>query len=124
MTWILIALVLISMTAAVYFSFRGKGERIEPTAGIEPTPKFIPDLLNDKVIVVKGWNEAEIQKAIDDFVESYQGQSYPDYEIEPHKQAENLFRLTFAKDIHPKLFTFLVNYLAYPSVRSYDSVPR
>src|SRR6186997_1687428 len=118
MTWILIALVLISMTAAVYFSFRGNGERIEPT------PKFIPDLLNDKVIVVKGWNEAEIQKASDDFVESYQGQSYPDYEIEPHKQAENLFRLTFAKDIHPTLFTFLVNYLAYPSVCSYDSVPR
>ena len=38
----------------------------------------------------------------------------PAYTIEPHKQAEKTFRLTFPKDIHPLLFTFLVNYAAYP----------
>lgn len=70
--------------------------------------------MNDKIILVKGWNEIEIQKIIHDFIEAYKGDGYPIYAIEPHKQEENIFRLTFSKDIHPTLFTFLVNYLAYP----------
>jgi hypothetical protein len=70
--------------------------------------------MNDKIVFVKGWNEIEIQKIIDDFVETYKSDGYPAYVIEPHKQEEHLFRFTFPKDIHPTLFTFLVNYLAYP----------
>ena len=82
---------------------------------MKPTPtSFTPDPLNDKVIVVKGWNEGEIQKIIDDFIETYKGDGYPSYSIEPQKQEETLFRLTFPKDVHPTLFTFLVNFLAYP----------
>ena len=82
---------------------------------MKPNPtSFTPDPVNDKVIVVKGWNAGEIQKIIDDFIETYKGDGYPTYSIEPQKQEENLFRLTFPKDVHPTLFTFLVNFLAYP----------
>ena len=51
---------------------------------------------------------------ISDFIKTYENDGYPSYSIEPRKQQETLFRLQFPKDIHPQLFTFLVNYIAYP----------
>jgi hypothetical protein len=75
---------------------------------------FSPNPMNDKVILVQGWSETEIQKIITDFKATYEGDGYPAYTIEPHKLKELAFRLTFPKDIHPALFTFLVNYVAYP----------
>jgi hypothetical protein len=77
-------------------------------------PSFTPKPENYKVILIKGWNEVEIRKIIRDFIETYKNDGYPAYTIEPHKQSENLYRLTFPQDLHPLLFTFLVNYLAYP----------
>jgi hypothetical protein len=91
-------------------SFRGKGVSIEAN----PVSGFTPNPVNDKVILVKGWNVGEIQKIINDFIETYKSDDYPSYSIEPHKEEEKLFRLTFPKDVHPTLFTFLINYLAYP----------
>ena len=70
--------------------------------------------MNDKVILVKGWNETEIQKIVTDFIATYEKDGYPAYTIEHHKLEDIAFRLTFPKDIHPLLFTFLVNYVAYP----------
>jgi len=110
MTLVLIAAVLAALTAVACLSFRGKGVSIEAN----PVSSFTPNPVNDKVILVKGWNEAEIQKIISDFIETYKSDGYPSYSIEPHKEEENLFRLTFPKDVHPTLFTFLINYLAYP----------
>jgi hypothetical protein len=69
---------------------------------------------NDKLVLVKGWDESEISKIIGDFIASYEADDYPAYTIESHKQSEKLYQLTFPQDIHPTLFTFLVNYLAYP----------
>jgi hypothetical protein len=75
---------------------------------------FVPDPKNDKVIVVKGWDENELRKIFADFIKTYENEGYPPYSIEPHKQQERLYRLQFPKDIHPLLFTFLINYMAYP----------
>jgi hypothetical protein len=108
MTWVLLAVILVALTAVAWLSFRGKGVSTESVSSFTPNP------MNDKIIFVKGWNEIEIQKIINDFIETYRSDGYPAYAIEPHKQEENVFRLTFPKDIHPTLFTFLVNYLAYP----------
>lgn len=110
MKWILIIVILVSLTAVACLSFRGKGVSSEAN----PVTSFTPNPVNDKVILVKGWNEVEIQKIINDFIETYRKDGYPSYSIEPHKQEENLFRLTFPQDVHPRLFTFLINYLAYP----------
>jgi len=110
MAWVLIAVILIALIAIACFSFREKGVSIEST----PVSSFTPNPANDKVIFVKGWNEIEIQKIISDFTETYKNDGYPAYAIEPQKKEEYLFQLTFPKDIHPMLFTFFVNYLAYP----------
>jgi hypothetical protein len=110
MMWMLIAVVLVGVTAVACLSFRSKGVSIEANA----VTSFTPNPVNDKVILIKGWNEVEIRKIITDFIETYKSDGYPSYSIEPHKQEEDLFRLTFPKDLHPTLFTFLINYLAYP----------
>ena len=110
MTWLLLLVVFVALVAVACMSFRGRGASPESVT----VPSFTPDTENDKVISVKGWNEAEIQKIIRDFIETYKNDGYPAYTIEPLKQSENLYRLTFPQDIHPQLLTFLVNYLAYP----------
>ena len=75
--------------------------------------QFDPDLENDKVIAVSGWNEDELRQILDGFVvENHSG--FPPFRVELHKQYENYFRLTFPEDIHPSLFASLVNYLMYP----------
>ena len=74
---------------------------------------FVPDSKNDKVIMVTGWNEDELRKILDDFIEEDLSGA-PPYKIEIEKRYENSFRLTFPQDIHPTVFTSLVNYLAYP----------
>jgi hypothetical protein len=110
MTWLLLVILLVALVTVACLSFRGGGAGPESAS----IPNFTPDPQNDKVILVKGWNEAEIQKIIDDFIETYKNDGYLAYTIEPHKQSENLYRLTFPQDIHPLPFTFLVNYIAYP----------
>jgi hypothetical protein len=110
MTWLLLVIVLVALVAVACLSFRGGGASPESASILN----FTPNPQNDKTLLVKGWNEAEIRKIIHDFIETYKNDGYPAYTIEPHKQSENLYRLTFPQDIHPLLFTFLVNYIAYP----------
>ena len=110
MTWLLVVIILVALVSVACFSFRGGGAGPEPAS----IPNFTLNPQNDKVILVKGWNEAEIQKIIHDFIETYKNDGYPAYTIEPHKQSENLYQLTFPQDIHPLLLAFLVNYIAYP----------
>ncbi len=110
MTWLLVAIVVVAL---VVFACAGPRLR-ENTSGQTSVPPFVPDPHNDKVVFVQGWDETEIQKIIADFVKTYENDSYPAYSIEPHKQSDKLFRLQFPNDIHPLLFMFLVNYIAYP----------
>jgi hypothetical protein len=74
---------------------------------------FTPDLENDKAILVQGWNEDELRKILDDFVEQDLSAFAP-FRIEIQKRSENSFALTFPEDIHPDEFVCLINYLAYP----------
>ena len=78
----------------------------------ELTP-FIPDLENDKVIMVSGWNEDELRKILDDFV-AEEASAAHECRIDINKQYQNFHRLTFPEDIHPSEFACLVNYLNYP----------
>lgn len=107
LTWLLLLIVLVTFGTLACLHLRGT----DPESATAPT--FTPNPGNDKVIFVKGWEQSEIKKIIHDFIEIYKDDGYPVYTIEPHKQSENLYRLTFPQDIHPRLFTFLVNYLAY-----------
>src|SRR5881275_3347899 len=110
MTWLLLAIVVVALIvfACAVPRFRGN------TPGQSSVAPFVPDPHNDKVVFVQGWDETEMRKIIADFVKTYENDGYPPYSIEPHKQNDKLFRLQFPNDIHPLLFTFLVNYIAYP----------
>lgn len=78
----------------------------------EPTP-FVPDLENNKVIMVSGWNEEELRKILDDFVEEDASAAH-ECRIDINKRYQNFHGLTFPEDIHPSEFACLVNYLNYP----------
>jgi hypothetical protein len=110
LVWILLFLALATLVAVACSSFRAGRARSEQAS----SAAFVPDPNNDKVIIVKGWNDNQLSEVIGDFIDTYNNDGYPAYTIEPHKQAGNTFRLAFPQDIHPLLFTFLVNYAAYP----------
>ena len=74
---------------------------------------FTPDPDNDKAILIQGWNEDELRKILDDFVEQDLS-AFSAFRIEIQKRFENSFALTFPEDIHPAEFVSLLNYLAYP----------
>ncbi len=74
---------------------------------------FTPDPENDKAILIQGWNEDELRKILDDFVEEDLS-AFAAFRIEIQKRLENSFALTFPEDIHPAEFESLINYLAYP----------
>ena len=74
---------------------------------------FDPDPDNDKVIVVNGWDEAQLRVIIDGFMDE-RDSGGPDYEIELHQNETGDYRLAFPQDIHQSEFAALVNYLQYP----------
>lgn len=108
--WILLVLALVALVVAACSSFRTGRAKSEQGS----VASFVPDPNNDKVIIVRGWDDNELAKVINDFIDTYKNDGYPAYTIEPHKQGEKTLHLTFSTDIHPLLFTFLVNYAAYP----------
>ena len=73
---------------------------------------FAADPYNDKAIMVSGWNEEELSKALDDFIGQDASGSPP--KIDMHQRLESLYALTFPADIRPAVFLTLVNYLNYP----------
>ena len=105
LTILLLIVGVIVVAAIVFLSFRRRESKFEKVA-VAP---FVPNSGNDKTIFVRGWNEDEIRKIIADFVETYKNQGYPPYSIEYQKKDENFYRLNFPQDIHPVLFSFLVN---------------
>ncbi|HXF39715.1 MAG TPA: hypothetical protein VN687_08380 [Blastocatellia bacterium] len=107
--WFLLVALLIAIAVIASQDWRRRQPR-------ESTEELLFDATpdNDKVLIVKGWSEGELRKIIQDFVELYKEYPYPEYVIEIHNGDGALYRLTFPKDIHPRLFTFLVNYAAYP----------
>ena len=95
-----------------------KPSRLEdPNPGL---PSFTPDLNNNKMIMVCGWQEDELIGIVDDFRE--QSTIDPPMEIEIQKQFDREFVLTFPGDIAPWDFAALVNYLNYPI--DFDSAGR
>jgi hypothetical protein len=77
------------------------------------TPAFTPDPDNDKLIVVKGWGETELQRIVNGFFAD--GTSGFSARIEIQAIEDSLFRLNFPDDIPFSDFACLVNYLNYPA---------
>ena len=82
----------------------------DPNNDLSP---FTPDPNNDKAILIQGWDEAELQQILDDFLEEDLS-AFAAFRIEIDQRLENSFALTFPEDIHPTEFLSLINYLAYP----------
>jgi hypothetical protein len=106
--WIAISL-LIALIPLPTMLFAKPVEAPVPKADLE---SFAPDPHNDKAIIVSGWNEEELNKALDDFMPQDPASSPPRIAI--HQRFENLYRLTFPEDSPPSGFAALVNYLNYP----------
>ena len=104
-------LVLLLVLVALPVIILAKPVKLDSKSDLAP---FTPDPDNDKVIVVKGWNEDELQRILDDFV-AEDSSGVASYKIEVEKRDEDLYSLTFSQDIHAAVFGFLVNYLAYPT---------
>lgn len=75
-------------------------------------PPFIPDPNNQKQIVLRGWNEEELARALADF--TGRGSSGRPAQIEVLEFLEHSYRLTFPEDISISNFVALIHYLNYP----------
>jgi len=104
-------LLLFVILAALPVIILAQPVRLDPKSDLAP---FTPDPDNDKIIVVKGWNEDELPRILDDFIEA-DTSGVASYKIEVEKRDEDLYSLTFPQDIHAAVFGFLVNCLAYPT---------
>lgn len=74
---------------------------------------FNPNPSNDKAILIQGWNENELRKILEDFLEEDLSTFAP-FRIHIQRRFENSFALTFPEDILPAEFLSLINYLVYP----------
>ncbi len=82
------------------------------TPELNLTP-YAPDLNNDKLIAVCGWNEEELFTILKGFAaEGFPGAQQ--VRIVVHAWQDSCYRLTFPEDMHPSNFTALVNYLLHP----------
>ena len=75
-------------------------------------PPFIPDANNRKQIVLSGWNEDELARALADF--TGRDISGRHLQIEAFELFENRYRLTFPEDISVSNLAALIHYLNYP----------
>lgn len=107
--WLVISL-LIALIPLPTMLFAKPVKAEDPQTDSSP---FTPDPDNDKAILIQGWNEDELRKILDDFVEQDLS-VFAAFRIEIQKRFENSFALTFPEDIHPDEFVSLINYLAYP----------
>ena len=107
--WLVISL-LIALIPLPTMLFAKPVKSEDPQTDSSP---FTPDLENDKAILIQGWNEDELRKILNDFVEQDLS-VFAAFRIEIEKRLDNSFALTFPEDIHPDEFVSLINYLAYP----------
>src|SRR5947207_723783 len=103
-------LLLFVILAALPVIILAQPVKLDPKSDFAP---FTPDPDNDKIVAVKGWNEDELKRMLDDFIDA-DTSGVASYKIEVEKRDEDLYSLTFPQDIHAAVFGFLVNYLAYP----------
>ncbi len=82
----------------------------DPQTDLAP---FTPDPNNDKAILIQGWNEDELQRILDDFVDEDLS-AFAAFRIVVEQRLDNSFALHFPEDVHPAEFLSLINYLAYP----------
>ena len=115
--WLVLTILLVTMPLPKLIFARP----VKVESPLPDGPSFAPDLKNDKAILIQGWNEDELRKIIDDFVEQDLS-AFAAFRIEIKKRFEDSFELTFPEDIHPGEFLALINYLAYPI--DFDSAAR
>ncbi|MBL6851930.1 MAG: hypothetical protein ISS15_03845 [Alphaproteobacteria bacterium] len=75
------------------------------------TAAFAPDPNNRIVVVVRGWNKSELDRIVLDDLSAYE---LPESTARISARADGAYDIVFPNDIQPKLFFFLVNYIAYP----------
>lgn len=86
--------------------------RREVHVSLRRSADFHPDPRNDKVIVVSGWTEQEIDQMISDLGrEWFISTSFKVTRVPKEKLT---YQIAFPEDISPKVFLSLVNYFNYP----------
>src|SRR5215472_12259915 len=72
---------------------------------------FVANPNNTHIVLVRGWNRAELDEILDDFLASYE---LPEWTAQADERPDDVLAVTFPQDIQPHLLYFLVNYIQYP----------
>jgi len=79
-----------------------------------PQSTFVPDVHNDKVIIVSGWSQQELERILSEFQSMYAERLHPSFSIHTDQSGPYQFHLHFPGDMEPMIFHFLINYIRYP----------
>lgn len=100
------AVLAVAIAAGGYAWTKQRGAVPAPAAGYQ----------NDKRLVVSGWTRDELDQIVGEFTVLYRSQLPPDFSYEV-RSAGALQQVTFAHDMPPWTFLYLVNYAQYPKGR-------
>ncbi len=79
--------------------------------GKKPAGSFVVD---DKELLVSGWNETELKQIIGNFAQRYQDRLPGNFSTEVRPSDGGILRITFPAGIESRFFCWLVNYVRYP----------
>jgi hypothetical protein len=101
----LVRLLTLAVTTAVAVSFVGTATALEsPSRSLS---------MDDRVLIVRGWTEQELDEILRAFREMYEDRLGPAFRTETASSNGSL-RVTFPAGIDPMTLAFLVNYVQYP----------
>jgi hypothetical protein len=104
-TLLVAGLVVLVMVFAVW-TRRAQAEDRALTAAFAPDPNNMTELL------VRGWNRAELERILTDFLRQYD--LPPISTLRIAEKPNGVLAVTFPADILPKFLFFMVNYIRYP----------
>jgi len=110
----IVKIIAIAFFSIIIFALLLNKFKTKPSLVSNEPETFHPTDKNDKLVRVKGWTYNELNKIINDFINLYKKSNYPYYKIDITEIGPSFYKLSFPQDIHPMLFTILINYMAYP----------
>ena len=73
---------------------------------------FVADPNNTTAILLRGWNRAELERILSDFLRQYDLPSISSLGLA--QRPNGVLAVTFPTDILPKFLLFMINYICYP----------
>lgn len=105
-----------AMTPTVGLALVGVALAGTPEAGLAGPPdrQAVRKVMNDKELLVRGWDQKAIETILRDFKKLYEEHPGSGFAVAIETRPDGAVRVTFPVDVAPDLFPFLVNYVQYP----------